>query len=47
MQIADIATDPEYALTEATTLGDAHTQLGVPLLREDVPIGVIILTAGR
>jgi len=44
IQIADIATDPDYTLTEAMTLGDAHTQLGVPLLREDVPIGVIILS---
>ena len=31
-----LPTDPEYTLTEAMTLGDAHTELGVPLLREDV-----------
>jgi len=47
IQISDISADPEYALTEATTLGHARTQLGVPLMRERSPIGVIILSRTR
>jgi class 3 adenylate cyclase len=47
VQIADITTDPTYMLTEAATLGKARTQLGVPLLREGAPIGVIIVSRQR
>ena len=47
IQIADIMIDPEYTLTEASTLGKARTQLGVPLLREGVPTGVIIVSRQR
>jgi GAF domain-containing protein len=47
VHIDDIVSDPEYVLSEATTLGRAHTQLGVPLMREGSPIGVIILSRQR
>ncbi len=47
VQIADVAPDPEYTLAEATTLGQQRTALGVPLMRENVPIGVIVLARTR
>jgi len=43
IQVADVQTDPDYTISEMIRLGDVHTMLGVPLLCEGVPIGVIVL----
>ena len=47
IQILDVATDPEYTMSESISLAHQHTALGVPLLREDELIGVIILARQR
>jgi len=43
VQIVDVLADPEYQQFELQKLARNRTSLGVPLLREGVPIGVILL----
>ena len=38
-----MSADPDFEMTGAARLGGIHTMLGVPLLREGTPIGVIVL----
>jgi signal transduction histidine kinase len=40
----DVLADPDYQASEYQRLGNYRTMLGIPLLREGVPIGVFILT---
>ena len=47
IQITDLAADQEYALPEVISIGGMRTGLGVPLLREGEPIGVIYLARQR
>ena len=44
VQISDVKADPDYTFTAALDSGDFRTALGVPMLREGVPIGVLSLT---
>ncbi|MFQ6242557.1 GAF domain-containing protein [Sinorhizobium meliloti] len=44
VQVADVLDDPQYELLEGQRLGGFRTVLGVPLLREGTPIGVLALT---
>jgi GAF domain-containing protein len=43
VQIRDVLADPDYQWSAAQTIGGFRTVLGVPMLREGVPIGVIVM----
>jgi GAF domain-containing protein len=44
VQIPDVLADPEYSNLEPQRLGGYRTHLGVPLLREESPIGIILVS---
>ena len=47
IHIADVAADREYDLNQSILMAKQRTALGVPLLREGVPVGVIVLARTR
>jgi len=44
VSIPDAPNDPEYTFREAQRLGGFRTMLGIPMLRDGAPIGVLALT---
>jgi signal transduction histidine kinase len=44
VQILDALNDPEYTWKESQLQGGYRTMLGVPLMREGIPVGVLSLT---
>jgi GAF domain-containing protein len=47
IHIHDVLTDPDYQWTEAQKVGGFRTLLGVPMLREGIPIGAIMIWRDR
>jgi GAF domain-containing protein len=47
VQIADVATEPDYGRHDVRKIADFRTALGIPLLREGIPIGVLTLTRSQ
>jgi two-component system, NtrC family, sensor kinase len=43
VQVTDVLSDPDFELGDAMRRIGARTELGVPLVREGIPIGVIVL----
>jgi signal transduction histidine kinase len=43
IHIPDVLADPDYALTEGQKIGDYRAVLAVPLMREGVAVGVLVL----
>src|SRR5215471_5233600 len=46
VQIEDTKADPEFRVTNVPGFENVHTTLGVPLLREGKPIGMLVLMRG-
>ena len=40
---ADVPTDPDYKMTDVVKVANVRTLLGVPMLREGMPTGVLVL----
>jgi two-component system, NtrC family, sensor kinase len=43
IHVADVQADPEFTLIDESRLGNTRTVLGVPMLRQGVPVGVLVL----